>query len=132
MDEIARIQSEVTFLPTSEGGRMTPPMSLSDGRYRPHIVVRDPNQRQGVMVGKEIQETYLGVIFLSGPDCVEFGKSIEAELGLLYYPHSRYESVVPGATFTIREGARIVGFGKVKALLLPEHAVEHALGSDSR
>lgn len=56
------------------------------------------------MLGNEIQDTYLGVAFLSGSDKVEFNKSYLVELGLIYYPHPAYESVVPGATFTIREG----------------------------
>jgi len=120
MSELARIEAEVTFLPESEGGRTTPPGSLTatkHGSYRPHIVIGDPNQRQAVVVGNEIQETYLGVAFLSGSDKVEFNKPYLVELGLIYYPHPAYDSVVPGASFTIREGDRVVGFGNVKRFL---------------
>ena len=34
-------------------------------------------------------------------------------MDLMYYPANRYERLQPGATFTIREGAKVVGYGKV-------------------
>jgi len=34
-------------------------------------------------------------------------------MDLMYYPASTYEELQPGATFTIREGAKVVGYGKV-------------------
>jgi len=71
------------------------------------------------MIGNVIQETYLGVVFLSGPDKVELGEPVVAEVALMYYPHPGYDSVVPGATFTIREGPRVVGYGKVRRVFLP-------------
>ena len=66
MNELARIEAELTFLLESEGGRKEPPQLLSGGQYRPHLVVGDPNQRQAVTIGNETQETYLGVAFVSG------------------------------------------------------------------
>jgi hypothetical protein len=30
----------------------------------------------------------------------------------MYYPANPYERLQPGATFTIREGAKVVGYGK--------------------
>ena len=69
-------------------------------------------------VGNEIQETYLGVAFVSGPAKTESGESFPTELVLMYGPHPMYGSLVPGVTFTIREGARIVGYGKVKRILI--------------
>ncbi len=117
MNEQARIEAEITFLPESEGGRKAPPASLSGGRYMPHLVVGDPSQRQAIAIGNEIQETYLGVAFLSGPEKVEPGESFLAELLLMYWPHPMYESLVPGATFTVREGAQVAGYGQVKKVL---------------
>ena len=120
MSKYPRIKAEVTFLPESEGGRTVPPRCPSvqeNVSYQPHIVIGDPNQRQAVIRGNEIQETYLGVVLLSGPDRLEFGEQYLVDLGLMYYPQVAYESVVPGATFTIREGPHIVGFGQVKDLL---------------
>jgi len=123
MNQLPLVEAEITFIPELEGGRATPPLLVwSDGSYRPHIVIGDPNQRRAVMVGNEIQETYLGILFKSGPTSVEFNESICAKFYLLYYPHVAYESVVPGATFTIREGARIVGFGQVMKLSVPPDA----------
>jgi len=123
MNQLARIEAEVTFLPVSEGGRANPLLLVSSGgSYRPHIVVGDPRQRRAITVGNEIQETYFGVAFLSGPDRVEAGEPFLAELALIYYPHPAYDSLTPGATFTIREGPKVVGFGEVKKLLLPDDA----------
>jgi hypothetical protein len=36
---------------------------------------------------------------------------------LMYWPHPVYESLVAGATFTIREGAQVVGYGRVGQVL---------------
>ncbi len=35
----------------------------------------------------------------------------------MYWPHSAYESLVPGATFTVREGAQVVGYVQVMRVL---------------
>lgn len=128
MDKFPSIEAEVTFIPKSEGGREMIP-TVSGCHYRPHIVVGDPSQRQaivsegfieGMYLDNIIQETYLGIAFQSGPENIEFNKPFLAELVLMYYPRPVYDSLVPGATFTIREGAQIVGFGTVKRLLIDE------------
>jgi translation elongation factor EF-Tu-like GTPase len=118
MKELPRIEAEVTFLAESEGGRKELPHAIAGGQYRPHLVVENPNQRQAVTIGNEIKETYLGVAFVSGPPKIESGKAFQTELVLMYWPHPMYESLVPGVTFTIREGARIVGYGTVKRNLI--------------
>ena len=115
MNELFSIEAEVTFIPKAEGGRETIP-TLSGGVYRPHLVVGDPNQRQAIVVGNEIQETYLSIAFQSSSEKVEFNKPFLAELVLMHYPHPIYDSLVPNATFTIREGAQIIGYGQVKGL----------------
>ena len=97
-----------------------PPGILSGGVYRPHLVVGDPNQRQAIVEGNEIRERYIGVAFLSGPENVVLGESFSAELSLIFYPHPAYDALVPDATFTIREGARIVGYGRVKKVVAPD------------
>jgi len=119
MNKFPTIKAELTFIPKAEGGRETIPQ-LSGCVYRPHLVVGDPNQRKAITIGNEIQETYIGVAFQSGEENVEFNKPFLAELVLMYYPHPIYESLTPSATFTIREGAQIVGFGKVKRLIIDE------------
>jgi hypothetical protein len=41
------------------------------------------------------------------------GDSAEVSLALMYFPDDAYDEVQPGATFTLREGPLIVGFGVV-------------------
>ncbi len=107
-----KILVEVVLLGESEGGRRTPP-NFATGGYMPHIVLGDPAQRKPVMVGNEVGEEYLGVKFVSGPERADPGKKIIAEAVLLWYPEVQYLGVSMGATFTIREGPRILGFGTV-------------------
>jgi hypothetical protein len=115
MGKLVQIEADVTFIPSSEGGRETPPKLVwGGGSYRPHIVVGDPKQRRAVTIGNRIQETYLGVVFLSGPEVVAFSEPILVEMGLLYYPNPMYDTLMPGATFTI------VGYGEVRSVLLPD------------
>ena len=133
MNKWPHLHLEITFLSTSEGGRDKPPPQIgrAPGKYRPHIVIGDPKQRKAIIVGNEIRETYLGVIFVSGPDEVRVGEPIEAEAELMYYPQTEHEAVVPGATFTIREGARIVGYGRVRNVFFPDDA-EQLVGPERR
>ncbi|HXD32242.1 MAG TPA: hypothetical protein VN643_14055 [Pyrinomonadaceae bacterium] len=64
-----------------------------------------------------------GVVFVAGPEHVVPGQPLEAEAVLIYYPLPEHDAVVPGATFTIREGARVVGYGRAKRIFKPD-AVE--------
>jgi hypothetical protein len=109
-----RIKAQIRFLPASEGGRETLPTDLSGGQYRPHLVAGDPHQRKALFVNNVAQETYLGVAFLDGPTNVVAGQTFIAELALMYWPNVSYDWLVPGATFTVREGPNIVGFGTVQ------------------
>ena len=90
MQQLPHVEAEITFLPPSEGGRTNPPILLSpNGTYRPHIVIGNPNQRKAITVGTEIRETYLGVVFESGLDRIEFGEPLLAEFVLMYLPTTR-------------------------------------------
>jgi hypothetical protein len=109
-----RITAQITFLPPSEGGRENLPTDFSAGRYCPHVVVGDPNQRKGVFVNNVAQEKYLGVAFVGAPSNVLAGEPVVVELALMYWPNVSYDSLVPGATFTLREGPHIIGFGTVQ------------------
>jgi hypothetical protein len=121
MGKLAHVEAEVIFIPSAEGGRETPPILVWEAdSYRPHIVVGDPKQRRAVTIGNRIQETYLGMVFLSGPEVVAFSEPILVEMGLLYYPNPMYDVLVPGATFTIREGPKVVGYGEVQRVFLPD------------
>jgi hypothetical protein len=109
-----RIEAQITFLLSSEEGRSVLPADFSNGKYRPHVVVGDPNQRKALLANNVTQETYLGVAFVHGPSKVVAGESFLAELALMYWPNVSYDSLVPGATFTLREGPHIIGFGTVQ------------------
>ena len=115
---------QLTEMPAAEGGRKQPPPAqfLSGGTYRPHLVVGDPNQRQAIRVGDWGTETYLGVAFLTSPEHIEVGKRFLAELVLMYAPHVVYDALVPGAMFTVREGPKIVAYGRVMRVLASDEA----------
>lgn len=113
--EKPRITAQITFLSASEGGRETLPNDFLGGDYRPHVVVGDPNQRKGIFVNNVAKEKYLGVAFVGGPSNVVAGEPFIAELALMYWPNVSYDSLAPGATFTLREGPYIIGFGTVQS-----------------
>jgi hypothetical protein len=83
----------------------------------PHIVVGDPQQREAVMVGNSLTEKYLGVWVTDAPDELSPGHASEVTLNLMYWPEEKYTDVNAGATFTLREGPNIVGFGEVLNLV---------------
>jgi translation elongation factor EF-Tu-like GTPase len=123
MAEKPLIEAEVTFLSPDEGGRVHPPNLLAAGRYMPHLVVQEPDVRKAKGVqGNLIQEDYLGVAFLTGPSEVLAGRLGRFTLELMYHPHVEYDAFQAGATFTVREGGKIVGFGRVIGRVDPEVA----------
>jgi hypothetical protein len=103
------VQSQVTLLPELSRGRRL----LTTGQYRPHIVIGPQSQRVAVRNGNLITEKYLGGMFVDGPEAMDPGESVEVSLALMYSPEEPYDEVMPGATFTIREGSDVVGFGVV-------------------
>lgn len=106
------IEVEVTFLSTEAGGRAHPPDLLATC-YKPHLVVQSPDVREAVYEGVFRVEPYLGVVFISGPAQPTAGQSSRVTLLLGYYPNVDYGALRDGATFTVREGGKVVGFGKV-------------------
>ncbi len=90
---------------------------MKSRQYRPHFVIGNPEQAKAVVdPGNVLTEQYLGVQFEDGPDEFAYGEEIIVLARLLYWegaPNGFYDGLVPGATFTIREGARIVGQGVV-------------------
>jgi len=80
----------------------------------PHIVVGDPSWREAqIGAGNLFTEHYLGVCVKDAADELSPGLTSDVTLVLMYWPNEKYEDVVPGATFTLREGPHIVGFGRV-------------------
>lgn len=104
----------VKFFAENNGGRVQLPEDLlSVGTYRPHFVVGNPDQIKALLNKNNIgNEDYLGVVFTSQKGALKEEKEIEALVTTLY-PEVDYSGLVSGATFTIREGQKIVGNGKV-------------------
>lgn len=111
--EQVRISARITFLSEEHGGRTHP--AWNSRKYRPHVVVGDPSQRQVLTAedGRTLTETYLGVCFEGDGSEMPQEEELEVSLILAYYPADEYEELTPGATFTLREGGSIVGYGEV-------------------
>ena len=137
--EVHKVECEVTFLSKSEEGWGKTVKPILDGNwYRPHLVIGDPNQRKAILTTRTYEvenpdgskrtaisdrwlaEEYAGVSFDTGPNDFEFDVSIRVKLSLMFWPGPQYEKVQPRATFTVREGATIVGFGKVLSKVFAE------------
>lgn len=112
---MAGIEAEVTFLSTEEGGRSTAVrLDHPTAFYRPHVVVGDVRQRQAIVGSDRVcREAYLGVQFRHAELVLAPGASASVWMDLMYYPTVGYERLQPGATFTIREGHKVVGYGTV-------------------
>lgn len=105
------VEARVTLLSELVHGRRL----LTTGQYRPHIVIGPESQRVAVCNGNAVTENYLGVMFVGEVDSLEPGESGTVGLALMWFPQESYGAVLPGATFTIREGPHIVGFGTILA-----------------
>jgi hypothetical protein len=114
---VPSVRAVVTLLPNLDHGRWP-----NRGHYMPHVVVGDPEQREAKVAGHTITERYLGVWFADAPDEIPPGGTAEITLRLMYWPEEKYEELVPGATFTLREGPKIVGFGRVLHASQPRSA----------
>lgn len=110
---MAYAEVDLTLLAEREGGRKHPLSLERKAYYRPHIVVGDATQREPVIRDYELVEEYLGVQFRPCPVTVYPGDSAQLILDLMYYPSLDYQKVKPGAEFTLREGGKIVGFGRI-------------------
>jgi hypothetical protein len=78
-------------------------------------VIGDPGQRAPVTSGGVIVEKYLGVQFCSQDIVIHPGETARVTMLLMYYPEAPavYAAVQPGATFTLREGGAVVGYGTI-------------------
>ncbi len=106
--KVPTVQAKVTLLPELSQGRL-----LTTGQYRPHIVMGPQSQRVAIREGNAYMEKLLGVMFVGGPDTLAPGESGQVTLALMYFPEYQYDEVTPGATFTLREGSKIVGYGAI-------------------
>jgi len=102
------VRAVLTMVPELEHARWP-----NRARYMPHIVIGDPAQRKPLLCGNLCTERYLGVFVADAPDELAPGSTAEVALVLMYWPKEHYDEVVPGATFTLREGGKVVGFGNI-------------------
>jgi translation elongation factor EF-Tu-like GTPase len=110
---IPTIRANVTLLSRENGGRVTMPM-LASGKYMPHIVVQSPDVRTEKAVnGNVIVDDYLGVRFVSAANEPLPDQSVECDMEMMYHLTVDYDLVREGASFTVREGGRVIGFGLV-------------------
>jgi hypothetical protein len=80
----------------------------------PHIVIQPPEVRAPKVIhGNVIVDDYLGVRFLSGPTEILRDQPIDCEMELMYHPEVNYDAVGEGATFTLREGGKVIGFSVI-------------------
>ncbi len=101
-----------TFLPEEEGGRRRMP-ELGEGGYMPHFVVQPPHVRTAIARESGLVEDYLSVAFLPRDGMIVAGRPERFTVELFYDHQVDYASLQPGATFTIREGPKVVGYGTV-------------------
>ena len=115
ISQLPTINASVTFLSAAEGGRSL--SAHNSNLYRPHLVVGDVNQRVPITSddGRTLLENHLGVCFTGNGEAFIPGQSCDVTLQLAYHPEVNYDQLMPGSTFTIREGGKIVGFGSVKS-----------------
>lgn len=114
------VECSVVFLPASEGGRTSPfsEGALSGNAYRPHLVIGEPTQGHAMVVnGNRLIGEYIGVAFHEGPAVPRVGAEMIVVLTLMYFPNRMYDQLKPGVTFTLREGAQVVGYGTVRRWL---------------
>jgi translation elongation factor EF-Tu-like GTPase len=96
------IEAEITFLPTEEGGRRSAAVS----GYR-------PNHNFGLASLNDAAHEYIG------RDSAAPGETVLANMWFLA-PQYQVGRLVPGFTFTVQEGSRIVGHGVVRKVLNAE------------
>jgi len=121
------VEATVTLLPELSHERR----GLGTGNYRPHIVMGPQSQRIPIRDGNRLSENHLGVMFVGGPETMQPGDTADVKLALMFHPEYPYNEVQPGATFTVREGPLIVGYGVIQSraveslpLPLPKRRVE--------
>jgi len=112
---VPRITADIVFLRPEEGGRVVVPLfNLTSSPYMPHIVIQDRAIRSATVGPNGTgDELYQGIAFVKGPQNYRPGESGRFEMELMYFPNMPYDDVQSGATFTVREGAKIVAHGVV-------------------
>jgi len=105
---------EVRFLSTAEGCRHSP-ANLADGRYRLQVILGRHETLPSAPASETEAETvgFFGVALRAGPSKVRPGESATAELRALVWQPG-YDRLKEAQEFTLLEGWRIVGHGRVR------------------
>jgi elongation factor Tu len=101
------IEAEITFVPTEQGGRKTPVFS----GYRPQFYYGEQDW--------DADQEYPDV------DSVLPGQTVRALLRFVS-PEAQIGRIHPGLEFQVREGAHVVGHGKVTKVLHLEESAQRA------
>lgn len=102
-----RVRALITLLTEAEGGRSRPIVGGA-GSYRPNHNFFAPNSR----------EMCMGFIDLPPGRNLRLGQPTELEVTFVAWPEVRAH-IQEGRTWIIQEGAKVVGEGKILALLTP-------------
>ncbi len=109
-----RIIADIEMLHSNDGGRMRAIAIDADSRYMPHLVIDDRANRVAQQGVNGVSENYMGVWFAPALAVTDARTgSGRYPLRLMYHSIVDYTALTPGATFTIREGDKIVGHGVV-------------------
>ena len=110
--ESLSVEAVVSFLSPVDAGRLRP--ARDHRQYRPHLIVHDLDNERAAQDSEACDEGQcLGVSFSGDGRLLRPGVPYTVRLILLYHPAIDYGQLRPGATFSIREGPRTVGHGKV-------------------
>ena len=115
VDTQPTIVVDITMLDATEGGRQRG-ISIDDAtNYMPHLAIDDRSNRVARTDESNVSlEHCMGVLFRPAISISDVATgSGRYPLTPMYYPRVDYSTLVAGATFTVREGGRIVGHGVV-------------------
>jgi hypothetical protein len=102
---------EVTFLKPEHGGKSLRP-NLSAGTYQTVIIAGRRDQlSEAERLGRGSASLF-GVQFRDGPEVAELGHPHRVVIRSLVYP-AGIEEVANAGAFTVCEGTRVVGHGRV-------------------
>jgi translation elongation factor EF-Tu-like GTPase len=101
------IEAEITFIPTEQGGRK----SLAFSGFSPQFYY-DGDDWDAIQEYPDVQS-------------VSPGQTVRTLLRFLR-PHAHVGRIHPGMEFQIREGARVVGHGRVTKILHLEESAQRA------
>ena len=110
-----RILADIVMLTASEGGRNRGIEIDAESRYMPHLAIDErSNHVARTDSNNQSTEHYMGVQFEPALSITDPATgSGQYPVRLMYHPRVDYTTLRTGATFTVREGGRIVGHGVV-------------------